>query len=169
MGKTTTAAQSDTGGLPVEPQSNPMILRMIDWRGCSAVEYVPGRVGSHPSFIDSRIAVQGLVDWIATGGTREGFADALRTETDSVVAAFRYLNDDPPVEVVDLTDCPAVQLRYRNIPAFQGTRFPVESLFHYLKGGKTAQEFSETYELDYEHIKTVLHHAHAQNYQGPIP
>ena len=57
-----------------------------------------------------------------------------------------------------------MQLGYRNVPAFQGTRFPVESLFHYLKGGKTAQGFSETYELDYEHVETVLHHAAGQNY-----
>ena len=39
---------SRTGGLPVEPQNNPMILRMIDWRGCSAVEYVPGTSGEPP-------------------------------------------------------------------------------------------------------------------------
>lgn len=167
MGNTATAAQSDVGSLPVEPQDNPMILRMVDWRGCSAVEYVPGRVGSHPSFNGRRIAVQGLVDWIATGRTGEEFADALRIETDSVMAAFRYLNDDPPVEVVDLTSCPTVQLNYRNVPSFRGTCFPVESLFHYLKGGKTAREFSETYQLDYEDIKTVLRHAAAQDYQGP--
>ena len=74
MGNTTTATQSDTGVLPGEPQDNPMILRMIDWSGCSAVEYVPGRVGSHPSFVGRRIAAQGLLDWISDGGTGEGFS-----------------------------------------------------------------------------------------------
>ena len=90
----------------------------------------PGRVGSHPSFIDSRIAVEGLVDWIATGGTCEGFADALRIETDSVMAAFRYLNDDPPVEVVDLTDCPPCNsvigtFRRFRVPVSQSSHFPL--------------------------------------------
>ena len=65
-------------------QNDPMVLRMIDWRGCSAVEYVPGRVGSHPSFIGRRIAVQGLVDWIEGGRWWEGFAEAFRIEADAV-------------------------------------------------------------------------------------
>ena len=146
-----------------------MILRMIDWRGCPAVEYVPGRVGSHPSFKGRRIAVQGLVDWLATGQSPEGFSETFRVDMDSVMTAVLYLNDDPPVEIVDLTDCSAAHLNYRNVPAFQGTRFPVESLFHYLKGGKTAREFSETYELDYEDIKTVLQHAAAENYASSYP
>jgi len=155
------AVQQDTDDLSAESQSDPMVLRMIDWRGCSAVEYVPGRVGSHPSFMGRRIAVGGLVDWIAAGGTCEGFADTFRIETDAALEAFRYLDDAPPVEVVDLTGCPAVRLNDRNIPAFRGTPFPVESLFHYLKGGKTAEEFADTYGLDYDDIRAVLSHAAA--------
>ena len=161
MASTVTAAQPDTDDLSAESQNDPMVLRMIDWRGCSAVEYVPGRVGGHPSFIGRRIAVEGLVDWIAAGGTCEGFADTFRIGADAVSEAFRYLDDAPPVEVVDLTGCPAVRLSDRNIPAFRGTRFPVESLFHYLKGGKTAEEFSDTYGLDYDDIRAVLSHAAA--------
>ena len=103
MGNTVTASQPDPN---VESQNDPMILRMIDWRGCSAVEYVPGRVGSHPSFIGRRISVQGLVDWIEAGRSWEGFAETFQIEPDAVKEAVRYLNNDPPVDIVDLTDCP---------------------------------------------------------------
>ena len=77
-----------------------------------------------------------------------------------MIKAFRYL-DDAPRGSGDLTGCPAVRLSDRNVPAFRGTQFPVESLFHYLKGGKTAEEFSDTYGLDYDDIRAVLSHAAA--------
>ena len=162
MGNNTiTAAQPDPN---VDSQNDPMVLRMIDWRGCSAVEYVPGRVGSHPSFIGRRISVQGLVDWIEAGRSWEGFAETFRIEPDAVKEAFRYLNNDPPMEIVDLTDCPAVCIGYRGVPVFEDSRFPVESLFHYLKGGKTAQEFSATYGFSYDLVAAVLRHAAVESH-----
>ena len=163
MGNTVTASQPDTD---VASQNDPMVLRMIDWRGCSAVEYVPGRVGSHPSFIGRRIAVQGLVDWIEEGRSWEGFAEAFQIEADAVREAVRYLNNDQPVDIVDLTDCPAVCVGYRGVPVFEGSRFPVESLFHYLRGGKTAREFSDTYEFSYDLIAAVLRHAGVENHRA---
>ena len=87
---------------------------------------------------------------------------------DAVKTASCYLNDNPPVGTVYLSDCPAVQFNPANMPSFKGTYFPVVALFDFLKAGKTAWEFSETYALDYEHIETVLRHATAQNYQGPV-
>ena len=78
--------------------------------------------------------------------------------------AFRYLNNDPPVDIVDLTGCPAVCVGYRGVPVIEGSRFPVESLFHYLRGGKTAREFSDTYEFSYDLIAAVLRHAGVENH-----
>lgn len=152
----------------MESQNNPMILRMIDWRGCSDVEYVPGRKSGKPTFIGRRIPAEGLADWLATGQTLEEFSEVFKINLDSVMAASRYLTENPPVVTVDLTDCPAVQLNPANMPSFEGTHFPVVALFDFLKAGRTARDFSETYELDYEHVETVLRHATARGYQGPI-
>ena len=163
-----TSALFSPGNSPAEHQNNPMVLKMIDWRGCSAVEYVPGRKSGKPTFIGRRIPVQALIDWLATGQSLEGFSETFRVNMDVVKTALCYLNDKPPVGTVDLSDCPAVQLNPANMPSFKGTHFPVVALFDFLKAGKTAQEFSETYVLDYEHIETVLRHATAQNYQRPV-
>ena len=142
-----------------------MILRMIDWRGCSSVEYVPGRKSGQPTFIGRRVPVHGLADWLATGERLEEFSEAFQIPMDSVMAAFRYRTDDPPVESVDLTGCPAVQLNPANMVSFKGTHFPVVALFDFLKAGETAREFSKTYGLDHEHVEAVLRYATAQNYQ----
>ena len=148
-------------------RDNPMVLRMIDWRGCSAVEYVPGRKGGQATFLGRRIPAQALADWLSTGRTPEEFSDVFEIELDSVMDAVRYLNDDPPVGTVDLTGCAAVQLNPWDMPSFKGTTFPVESLFDFLKAGRKAREFSETYGMDHGHVEAVLSHAAAQNYQGP--
>ena len=173
---TTTATPSDTGRPPDESQNGPMILRMIDWRGCSAVEYVPGRKAGKPTFIGRRIPVRGLVEWLELGYSPEEFAADLDIAIDSVMAAVRYLHDDPPVEVVDLTGCPAVVCftdEWGNFPAFEDTTISVESLFNALKGGQTVDEFISYFAaefgpdyLDHEHIDTVLGHA-AHGY--PVP
>ncbi len=155
-------------GSSLAEHQNPMVLRMIDWRGCSAVEYVPGRKSGQPTFIGRRIPVQGLIDWLATGKSLEGFSETFRVNMDAVKTASCYLNDNPPVGTVDLSDCPAVQINPANMPSFKGTHFPVVALFDFLKAGRTAREFSETYALDYGHIETVLRHATTQNYQGPV-
>ena len=68
------------------------------------------------------------------------------------------------MEIVDLTDCPAVCIGYRGVPVFEDSRFPVESLFHYLKGGKTAQEFSATYGFSYDLVAAVLRHAAVESH-----
>ena len=44
----------------------------------------------------------------------------------------------------------------------------VEALFDFLKSGRTAQEFADTYNVDYQHIAAVLRHAADQDYQGPL-
>lgn len=144
-----------------------MILRMIDWRGCSAVEYVPGRKGGQPTFLGRRIPAQALADWLSTGQTLEPFSETFQIDKASVMEAYRHMSNEPPVGTVDLTDCPSAHLNPWNVPSFKGTHFPVVALFDFLKAGRTAREFSETYELDYQHIETVLRHAAAQNYQGP--
>ena len=82
---------------------------------------------------------------------------------DAVTDAYLYMTDNPPVETVDLADCPAVQLNPADMLSFKGTHFPVVALFDFLKAGRTPREFSETYGLDHEQVETVLRHATAQN------
>ncbi|MYD41362.1 MAG: DUF433 domain-containing protein [Acidimicrobiia bacterium] len=147
---------------PVDSHS-PMILTMIDWRGCSAVEYVPGRKSGSPTFIGRRVPVQGLTDWLRTGRTLETFSETFQISMDAVTDAYLYMTDNPPVETVDLADCPAVQLNPADMLSFKGTHFPVVALFDFLKAGRTPREFSETYGLDHEQVETVLRHATAQN------
>lgn len=159
---------SDPDGSPEDPRNNPMILRMIDWRGCSAVEYVPGRKGGQATFRGRRITAQSLADWLSTGQTLEAFSDTFEIDKASVMEAYRHMSNEPPVGTVDLTDCPSVQLNPWNLPSFKGSTFPVEPLFDFMKAGRTARDFSETYDLDYEHIEAVLRHAAEQNYQGPL-
>ena len=89
---------------------NPMVLRMVDWRGCAALEYVPGRNGGQATFIGRRIPAQTLVSWLATGGTVETFPEAFRVDMGSVRAVHEYMTSGPPVGTVDLTGCRFVEL-----------------------------------------------------------
>ena len=50
---------------------------------------------------------------------------------DAVKTASCYLNDNPPVGTVYLSDCPAVQFNPANMPSFKGTHFPVVALFDF--------------------------------------
>ena len=50
-----------------------MILRMVDWRDCSALEHVPGRNSGQATFIGRRIPAQTLADRLPAGGTLETF------------------------------------------------------------------------------------------------
>ena len=144
-----------------ESTDSPMVLEMIDWRGCPAVEYVPERVSSDPSFINRRIKVSHLVEWVNNGRTVEEFADSLRIDVDLLRVAARYLNNDPPVEVVDLTGCDGLGLNQWGEPCFAGSNIPVEVLFNFLKAGRSADEFAATYEwagIKNSHVTTVLAH-----------
>ena len=138
-----------------------MVLRMIDWRGCSVVEYVPERVSGQPSFLNRRIQLPLLVGWLNAGSSVEDFARAFRVDMDTLMVAVRYLQNSPPVHVVDLAVCPVVESNEDGAPAFRGTGFPVEALFNYIKSGRTAKEFSDTYDLDDEQVRTVLAYANA--------
>ena len=138
---------------------HPMLLEMIDWRGCPVVEYVPGRVSGKPSFLNCRMQVSLLVDWVNAGHGASQFAEDFHMDIDQLMVAVEYLRGDPPVQVVDLTGCPVVELNPSGTPSFKGTHFPVEALFNFLKSGRTARDFSDTYNLDYEHVSTVLAHA----------
>ena len=80
-------------------------------------------------------------------------------DMDTLMVAVDYLRNDPPVGVVDLTDCPVVEPNESGDPSFQGTGFPVEALFNFLKSGRTAEEFSDIYDLDYDQIRAVLDYA----------
>ena len=170
------AAEETLSALPYGPwltrQDNPMILRMVDWRGCSALEYVPGRNGGKATFIGRRIPAQTLVDWLTSGdGTLEDFPYAFGVDIRDVIAVYEYMLDSPPVGTVDLTGCCSVELtpqRGDSYPVFVGTRFPVEPLFYFFKAGGTAREFSDTYDVDYEHVEAVVRHAADQDYQGPL-
>ena len=161
---------------------NPMVLRMVDWRGCSALEYVPGRKGGQATFIGRRVPAQALADWLSTGGTLEAFSDAFGIDMGSVRAVHEYMTDSPPVGTVDLTGCRFVELTFLSdvpgylivgpppppLPTFAGTLVRVEALFDFLKAGRTAREFSDTYDVAYEHVEAVLRHAADQGYQGPL-
>ena len=173
----TTAPSAHTAGPSYESQNDPMILRMIDWRGCSAIEYVPGRNAGYPTFVGRRIPVRFLVERLENGGSPEEYAADLHIAVDAVMAAVRYLRDDPPVEVVDLNGCPGVWLKrastrgFDDFPVFEGTGISVESLFHRLKGGRTVEEFIGHFDgvfgpghLNPEHVYTVLRHAAAQGH-----
>ena len=152
---------------------DPMILRMVDWRDCSALEYVPGRNSGQATFIGRRIPVDTLADWLTTGGTLETFSDTFGIDMDSVRAVHEYMTDNPPVDTVDLTGCCSVELtplgmRPHRVPTFVGTGLPIDILFDSLKGGRTAREFADTYNVDYQHVAAVLRHAADQDYQGPL-
>ena len=185
-GTTSGAAEDTPSELPAgswaERHDDPMVLRMVDWRGCAALEYVPGRKGGQATFIGRRIPAQTLADWLATGGTLETFPDAFRVDMGSVRAVHEYMTSGPPVGTVDLTGCRFVELTCMSnvpgvhfvgpppppLPTFAGTRRRVEALFDFLKAGRTAREFSDTYDVDYEHVEAVLRHAADQGYQGPL-
>ena len=83
----------------------PMLLEMIDWRGCPVVEYVPGRVSGKPSFLNCRMQVSLLVDWVNAGHGASQFAEDFHMDIDQLMVAVEYLRGDPPVQVVDLTGC----------------------------------------------------------------
>ena len=78
------------------------------------------------------------------------------------------MTDSPPVGTVDLTGCCSVELAPWGTPTFAGTWLHVEALFDFVKAGRTAREFSDTYDVDYEHVEAVLRHAVDQDYQGPV-
>ncbi len=186
-GTTSGAAEDTPSELPAgswaERHDDPMVLRMVDWRGCAALEYVPGRKGGQATFIGRRIPADTLVDWLTTGGgTLDTFPDAHLIDTEPVRAVYDYMTSGPPVDTVDLTGCPFVELTCVTDvpgvhfvgftpppwPTFAGTRRRVEALFDFLKAGRTAREFSDTYDVDYEHVEAVLRHAADQGYQGPL-
>ncbi len=176
------AAENTPSGSSATHLDNPMVLRMVDWRDCPALEYVPGRKGGQATFIGRRIPAQTLADWLATGGTLETFPDAFRVDMGSVRAVHEYMTNGPPVGTVDLTGCRFVELTCMSDlpgvhfvgpppppwPTFAGTRRRVEALFDFLKAGRTAREFSDTYDVAYEHVEAVLRHAADQGYQGPL-
>ena len=176
MGSTTTAP-ADIARPSDESQNDPMILRMVDWRGCSAVEYVPGRKGGQATFIGHRIPAQALADYLDAGYTLETFVDGFLLDMASVRAVYDFMVNDPPVSTVDLTGCASVELRPLGgalhsweTPVFVGAGFPVEPLFDFMKAGRPAREFADAYgvDLDYEHVEAVLRHAADQGYQGPL-
>ena len=141
---------------------------MVDWRDCPGLEYVPGRKGGQATFIGRRIPARALADWLSTGRTLEDFSDTFKINIGTVNAVYRYMTDDLPVGTVDLAGCASVEIDSWGSPAFKGSGFPVEALFDFLKAGRTARDFSVTYDVDCEHVKAVLRHAADQNYQGPL-
>ena len=171
------AAEETLPALPpgqwAKRHDDPMILRMVDWRGCFGLEYVPGRKGGQATFIGRRIPAQTLADWLTTGGTLETFSDTFGIDMDSVRAVYDFMTDNLPTDTVDLTGCCSVELTPRGmrphlIPTFLGTGIQVEALFDFLKSGRTAREFSDTYDVDYQHIAAVLRRAADQGYRGPL-
>ena len=82
-----------------------------------------------------------LVGWLNAGSSVEDFSEGFHMDMDTLMVAVDYLRNDPPVGVVDLTDCPVVEPNESGDPSFQGTGFPVEALFNFLKSGRTAEEF----------------------------
>ena len=160
-----------------EESDDPMVLRMADWRGCSALEYVPGRNGGQATFIGRRITAATLAEYLYAGYTLERFCEGLGVDMSSVRAVYDFMVDGPPVDTVDLTGCPSVELRRWGTasqsweaPVFKGVGYPVEALFDFLKAGLPASDFADAYEVDlaYEHVEAVLRHAADQGYQGPL-
>ena len=171
------AAEETLPALPpgewAKRRDDPMILRMVDWRDCPALEYVPGRNSGQATFIGRRIPAETLPDWLSTGGTLETFSDTFGIDMDSVRAVYEFMTDSLPVDTVDLTGCRSVELtprgmRPHRVPAFVDTGLPVDILFDFLKGGRTAREFADTYDVDYQHIAAVLRRAADQGYRGPL-
>lgn len=145
------------------PHNNTMILRMIDWRACPVIEYVPGRVSGRPSFVGRRIQVDLLVRWLEAGNSLEEFSQTFHVDMGILMAAVRYLRDDPPVDVVDLAGCAVVEPdRSDGTPSFRGTGIPVRALFNFLKSGRAPTEFSDIYGLEHDQIEAVLEHAEGQ-------
>ena len=148
-----------------------MILRIVDYRDCSPLEYVPGRNSGTATFIGRRIPVQTLADWLSTGQTLEAFSDTFGIDIGDVRAVHEYMTDSPPVGTVDLTGCGAVELNPRGIPTFVGNVYPpVEALFDFFMAGRTARDFSDAYDVDvdYEYVEAVVRHAADQDYPGPL-
>ena len=140
---------------------SPMVLEMIDWRGCPVVEYVPERMSGDPSFVNCRVQVSQLVDWVNRGYSVDEFANTYYMDVDLLRVAVRYLRDSPPVEIVDLAGCPGVELNRWGEPSFAVSGIRVEALFNFLKAGRSASEFAATYEwagIDDGHVTTVLAH-----------
>ena len=136
--------------------STPMVLKMIDWRGCPVVEYAPDRVSGRPSFLDMRMPVDILADWTASGHDVDEFEESYQVGKHNIRVALQYLQNDPPVHVVDLTECSAAETGQDGQPVFKGTEFPIEILFDHMKGGITPQDFCRSHGLDYEQVKAVL-------------
>ena len=145
---------------PDTSSADPVALKMIDWRDCPVIEYVPERVSGKPSFLNRRLQVEILVEWLNAGSGVEDFAQCFRIDMDTLTVAVEYLRNDPPVEIVDLAGCPAVELAPDGYPAFKGTRFPVRALFDFLKSGRSVREFSDMYSfaLSHDQVNAVLDH-----------
>ena len=137
----------------------PITLEMIDWRGCPVVEYVPARVSGQPSFVGLRMPVSVFVEWVGTGYGIAEFAASYHVDSDKLRLALQYIENDPPVHVVELTDCPAVERGRSGEPVFKDTTFPVKILFDQIKGGVRPREFADRYGLDFDHVRTVLSYA----------
>ena len=106
--------------------SDPLVLLMIDWRGCPVVEYVPDKVSGKPSFAGLRLPVGIFVDWVTGGHSIEDFEDGYRVGLNKLRVAAEYLNSDPPVQVADLRKCPEVEFRPDGTPGLTGSGFPVD-------------------------------------------
>lgn len=136
--------------------SRSMVLEMIDWRSCPVIEYTPDRVSGVPSFLGMRMPVDILVSWIESGQSVEDFEKSYRVGEQNIRTALDYLQNNPPMHIVDLTRCSAVEQGRDGRPAFKGTEFPVDIMFNHLKGGITPRVFFERYGLDFEQIERVL-------------
>ena len=101
-----------------------------------------------------------LVEWVTAGYDLDEFEASYHVDLDKLRRAVQYIKNDPPVHVVELTDCPVVERGQSGEPVFKGTTFPVEILFNQIKGGVSARDFADRYGLDYDHIQTVLSYAH---------
>ena len=139
-------------------KADTVVLDMIDWRDCPAVEYVPGRVSGQPSFVRLRLQVSIFVDWIAAGHSIEEFEDGFHVGLEHLQTVADYLRNDPPRHRVDLTGCAHIAFGPDGDPVFESTGMPVEILFDHIKAGVTPRQFADSYGLDYEHIEAVLAH-----------
>lgn len=137
-------------------KNKPIVLEMIDWRGCPVVEYVPTKVSGRPSFINMRMPVDILVDWVENGQNIGEFERSFHVGEHNIKTALKYLYSNPPVHVVDLTGCSAIDIGPDGRIVFKGTSFPVEILFNHIKGGVSPAEFCKRYGLDDGQIMAVL-------------
>ena len=135
-----------------------VVLDMIDWRDCPAVEYMPGRVSGKPTFARTRMPVNMFVEWIADGRSIEEFEDGYRVGLEPLQTVADFVHNGPPRHRVDLTGCEHVAVGSDGELVFEGTTVPVELLFDHMKGGATVRWFADRFGLDYNHVLAVLAH-----------